>query len=286
VRRASAIALLIASALTACRDKPAQEAAVARIDSRILTMQDIRAQFDSTDQPSDAQVQQYVRRWIADELLYREAVRRGLHQTPDVTRRTDDLRRQLVIQALLDDEIYGAAVSDIPDGEIAEYYGDHRAEFTLSERMVLVSFALFEERNSATSFRNLILRSNATWNDALEDSTARSGLITRTDSVYHTEASLWPRELWRVATTIRPESPSFPIGTNDGYYIVYVWKAFTPGMPADLRSVEPDIRNRLMVERRQRAYRSLVENLRSRYAVESYLSPSFGDTTLSLGNPQ
>ena len=284
--RSSSIVLVLAVVLLSCREKPAQEAAVARIDNRILTMQDIRAQFDSTSQPSEAQVQQFLRRWVADELLYREAVRRGLHQTPDVTRRADELRRQLVIQTLLEDEIYSSTVGDIGAEEIAGYYEDHRAEFTLSERMVLVSHALFEERNRATSFRNLILRNNASWNDALADSAALTALISRTDSVYHTEASFWPRELWRVATTIRQGSPSFPIGTNDGYYVVYVWKAFTPGMPADLRSVEPDIRNRLTVERRQRAYRSLVENLRSRYAVETYLSPTFGDTTLSIGIPQ
>ena len=283
--RNSLIPLLLVLTLTACREKPAQEAAVARIDNRILTMQDIRAQFDSTVHPSDAQVQQYLRRWISDELLYREAVRRGLHQTPDVTRRADELRRQLVIQALLEDEIYSSTVTDITQSEIVEYYEEHRAEFTLSERMVLVSHALFQERNRATAFRNQILRNNVTWNDALADSAALTSLVSRTDSVYHTGATLWPRELWRVATTIRQGSPSFPIGTNDGYYVVYVWKAFTPGMPADLRSVEPDIRNRLTVERRQRAYRSLVENLRSRFAVETYLAPTFGDTSLSIGIP-
>ncbi len=270
----------------ACREKPAEEAAVARIDNRILTMQDIRAQFDSTVQPSDAQVQQYLSRWIADELLYREAIRRGLHQTPEVTRRADDLRRQIVIQALLDQEIYAPGESDVPTDDIAAYYEAHRPEFTLSEPMVLVSTALFQDRSRATAFRNSILRSNAEWNASLADSATQEGLISRTDSVYHTQASFWPRELWRVATTIRTLSPSFPIATNDGYYIVYVWKAFTPGMPADLMSVEPDIRNRLMVERRQRAYRSLVENLRSRFAVETYLSPSFTDTTLSIGRPQ
>lgn len=258
---------------------------MARIEGRVLTLQDIRARFDSTRQPTDAQVQQYLRRWVADELLYREAVRRGINQTPEVTRRTEELRRDVIIQALLEEEIYSETTTNFSPQEIAEYYEEHRPEFTLAESMVLISTALFRDREKANSLRNLILREGATWNDALRDSSVRAGLIRTSDSVYYTEPALWPKELWRVATTIRPGSPSFPISTNAGYFIVQVWRVFSPGMPADLQSVESDIRNRLTLERRQRAYRSLVENLRSRYAVETYIAPSFGDTSMFSRTP-
>lgn len=277
---AGAICLLSASALMigGCREKSPQETAVARIENRVLTMQDIRAQFDTTRPPTEAQIQQYLRRWIADELLYNEAVRRGLNQAPDVVRRMDDMRRQLIIQALLDKEIYDATAVPIDLPSIARYYQDHRAEFTLSETMVLISTALFRDRDKATALRNTVLRGTS-WHDAKLEPSMREAILRTRDSVYYVTSQLWPKELWRVATTIKPGTPSFPIGTNDGYYIVFVWAVFLPGTPADLPSVESEIRNRLIVERRQRAYRSLVENLRARYAVETYISPSFGDST-------
>ncbi|MEK6650214.1 MAG: peptidylprolyl isomerase [Bacteroidota bacterium] len=272
--------LLAASAACfgSCRQEPTDETAVARIEDRTLTMQEIRTQFDTTRPPTEAQIQQYLRRWIADELLYREAVRRGLDQTPSVQRRLEDLRRQTVIQGLLESEIYDAPAIAPGEDDIRRYYEQNKESFLLAEPVVLVSFAVFEERPKATEFRNAVLRGTS-WHQALRLPDHVGAVRGRADSLYFTEARLLPRELWRVATTIATGSPSFPVSTEDGFFVVNVWNVQRPGSSADLAYVRNEITNRLTVERRQRAYRSLVENLRSRYAVDIYLSPSFGDTT-------
>lgn len=273
--------LLLAAAAVcfgSCRQEPADETAVARIEDRTLTMQEIRTQFDTTRPPTEAQIQQYLRRWIADELLYREAVRRGLDQTPSVQRRLEDLRRQTVIQELLESEIYDAPAFAPGEDDIRRYYEQNKESFLLAEPVVLVSFAVFEERAKATEFRNAVLRGTS-WHQALRMPDHAGAVRGRADSLYFTEARLLPRELWRVATTIATGSPSFPVSTEDGFFVVNVWNVQRPGSSADLAYVRNEIINRLTVERRQRAYRSLVENLRSRYAVDIYLSPSFGDTT-------
>lgn len=272
--------LLTASTVyfNSCRQEPADETAVARIEDRTLTMQEIRTQFDTTRPPTEAQIQQYLRRWIADELLYREAVRRGLDQTPSVQRRLEELGRQTVIQELLEAEIYHAPATAPGEDDIRRYYGQNKESFLLAEPVVLVSFAVFEDRAKATEFRNTVLRGTP-WHEALRSPDHAGAIRGATDSMYFTEARLLPRELWRVATTISPGSPSFPISTEDGFFVVNVWNVQRPGTSADLAYVRSEITNRLTVERRQRAYRSLVENLRSRYAVDIYLSPSFGDTT-------
>jgi hypothetical protein len=272
------LTLLAVVTLSSCRRQPANETAVARIEDRTLTMQEIRTQFDTTRPPTEAQIQQYLRRWISDELLYREAVRRGLDQAPSVQRRLENLQRQTIIQELLQTEIYDAPATAPTRDDIRRYYEQNRESFILAEPVVLISFAVFDDRSKATEFRNAALRGTS-WSDAVRTPEHAGGIRARTDSVYFTESRLLPRELWRVATTIASGSPSFPISTEDGYFVVNVWSVQRPGSSADLAYVRDEITNRLTVERRQRAYRSLVENLRSRYAVDIYLSPSFGDTT-------
>ena len=279
-RRADILVLAVSAAwmVGSCRQEPVDETAVARIEDRTLTMQDIRTQFDSTRPPTEAQIQQFLRRWIADELLYREAVRRGFDQTPTVQRRLEELRRQTVIQDLLQSEIYDAPAMAPDEADIQRYYEQNQESFVLAEQVVLVSFVVFGDRPKATEFRNAVLRGTP-WSEAIQSPDHGGAIRGRTDSVYFTESRLLPRELWRVATTIAPRSPSFPVSTEDGFFVVNVWSVQRPGSPADLAYVRNEITNRLTVERRQRAYRSLVENLRSRYAVDIYLSPSFGDTT-------
>ncbi|MCU0453495.1 MAG: peptidyl-prolyl cis-trans isomerase [Bacteroidetes bacterium] len=280
MNRRNRIGLIALSALSlgACQQGPSDETAVARIEGRSLTMQEIRMQFDSTRPPTEAQIQQYLRRWVADELLYREAVRRGIDQSPSVQRRLEEQQRTIIIQELLDDEIYRASTIVPTDDEVRRYYEQYRGSFELSEPVLLTSLAVFEDRTKATEFRNDVLRGTS-WSAAVRSEAHAAAIRARTDSVYFTEARMLPRELWRVASTLAPGSPSFPISTDDGFTVVQVWSTQRAGGAADLPYVREEIVNRLTVERRQRAYRSLVEDLRARYAVDIYLSPSFGDTT-------
>jgi hypothetical protein len=273
----TAVVLLVLVA-GACQQEPSDETAVARIEGRTLTMQEIRTQFDSTRPPTEAQIQQYLRRWVADELLYREAVRRGIDQSPSVQRRLEEQRRTIIIQELLDAEIYRAPAAAPSGDEVRRYYEQHRNSFELPEPVLLISLAVFEERTKATEFRNDVLRGTS-WSSAVRSEAHAPPIRARTDSVYFTEARLLPKELWRVASTLTPGSPSFPISTEDGFTVVQVWSVQRAGAAADLPYVRDEIVNRLTVERRQRAYRSFIEDLRARYAVDIYLSPSFGDTT-------
>jgi hypothetical protein len=278
-RRGSHTAVvLLALIVGACQQEPSDETAVARIEGRTLTMQEIRMQFDSTRPPTEAQIQQYLRRWVADELLYREAVRRGIDQSPSVQRRLEVQRRTIVIQELLDAEIYRAPAADPSSDEVRRYYEQHRDSVELPEPVLLVSLAVFEERTKASDFRNDVLRGTS-WSSAVRSASHAPSIRARTDSVYFTEARLLPRELWRVASTLTPGNPSFPISTEDGFTVVQVWSIQRAGTAADLPYVRDEIVNRLTVDRRQRAYRSFVEDLRARYAVDIYLSPSFVDTT-------
>jgi len=272
------VGLAFVLTVAGCRQQT-QETAVARIENRTLTMHEIRAKFDSEHPPTEAQIQQYLQQWVADELLYREAVRRGLDQSADVNRRAEDMRRQLVVQALLDNEIYTPGMTEFGTEQITAYFEAHKEEFTVTQPVALISFLLFNERDRATEFRNSVLQGTS-WQKAQSTAESRGSVIGRGDSTYYTESRMWPRELWRVSTTIAPGSPSFPISTQDGYYVVYVWKVLKTGSTPDIEYVQAEIRNRLTVERRQRAYRSLVENLRSRFDVDIYVSPSFGDSTV------
>jgi hypothetical protein len=89
---------------------------------------------------------------------------------------------------------------------------------------------------------------------------------------------LLPVELWRVAAAATQADPSFPIRTNDGFYILTVWKYIRKGRTADVRYMEQEIRSRLTVERRQRMFDSLMENLRGKHSVQILVQSGDGDT--------
>jgi peptidyl-prolyl cis-trans isomerase C len=256
---------------------------VARIDNQTLTLESVRAQFDTTRGISEAQLQEYIRRWVNNELLYREAVRRGLNNDSRIAQQVEEAKRQLLINALLEQEIYTTQSMESTREEVERYFREHLAEFALSTDVALVSYALFGMRDVANAFRARVL-GGTSWNDALREVALEEGSQTflgRVDSVYVTQATLLPPELWRVAAALRTGEPSFPIRTNDGYYVLIVWRFDRQGAIADIGYVEEEIRNRIALERRQRLLEELLENLRNKHAVEILVQQAESDTIMN-----
>jgi hypothetical protein len=258
-----------------CARKDASQQPLARIDERTLTLEDVRARLDSSRGVTAAQVGEYTRRWINDEILYREAVRRGLDNSESVRAQLEEVRRQLAINALLQEEIYSDKLQQSTTAEVAQYYSAHSKEFTLSADVALISYVLFRDRDAANAFRTTVLKGTP-WKQAislvLADPQQSSQIVARIDSAYYNQNTLLPVELWRVAAAAGKLEPSFPIHTNEGSYVLIVWKFGRQGQVADLANVDNDIRSRLTIERRRRALTSLVETLRSKHTVEYLLS--------------
>lgn len=271
--------------LAGCGTKDSGRRPVARIDDRTLTLEDVRARLDSTRGVTPAQVGEFARRWINDEILYREAVRRGLDNKESVRAQVEEAKRQLAINALLQDEIYTQGSVESTREEIAQYYSAHNKEFTLPTDVALVSFLLFTDRDAANAFRTVVLKGTP-WTQAVQQAMAdpkqSSVILANMDSAYYTQGTLLPVELWRVASASTKQEPSFPVHTDEGSYILIVWKLNRQGQIADLAYVEPEIRSRLTIDRRRRALDRLIERLRSNHAVEFMVSDQADTSSLNV----
>ena len=271
--------------LAGCGGKSGSQQPVARLDGQTLTLDEVVARLDSARGMTQAQIAEYARRWVNDELLYREAVRRGLDDDETMRAQLEQTRRQLAINALLQQEVFTPKSLEAAPEEISQYYAAHLKEFTLPTDVALVSYVMFRDRDAANAFRANVLKGTP-WSEALRltlaDPQAASAFVGRIDSAYYTASTLLPVELWRVAAAATKPEPSFPIHVNDGFYILSVWKITRQGQVADRDYVEREIRTRLAVDRRRSAYTALLENLRSQHTVELLVSD--GRDTSSTNN--
>jgi len=264
------------SLLLGCGKSEQPRTPVARVDEEILTLEAIMARFDTTKAISQAQVHEYIERWLLNELLYREAVRRGLDRRDDTESKVQDARRTFAINALLDEEVYSRTSADINPEEIRKYYETNRPLFLLTEDVAYVSMVVFGSRDAANAFRTTVLRGKP-WTAAkreLLENPEQSELVGGSvDSVHYTSRTLLPQELWRVATGIARGEPSFPVRTDEGFFVLIVWRIDRTGAPADFPYVSEEIKSRLTIQKRQQAYEEFVEGLRSKHSVQVLLSP-------------
>ncbi|GJQ20874.1 MAG: hypothetical protein HBSIN02_12290 [Bacteroidia bacterium] len=271
-----------------CQKPQQPRTPIARIDNQTLTLEEVVARFDSSRGVSQAQVHDYIQRWLTQELLYQEAVRRGLDKTDELESRMTEIRRQLAINALLDQEVYTHASQQNPEEQIHQYYNENQEEFRLSQDLALISFILFAEQGPAVAFRSRVVRGTP-WADAaremMADPATATKIIAMADSSYHTERSLLPGELWKAVLMTQRREPSFPVRTSEGYYVLITWKLARRGEVADLAYVREEIRSRLTIAGRRQMMDRLLENLRARHVVQILMS-SVPQDSVTLRNQE
>jgi len=252
---------------------------IACVDQTYLTEEELAAHQDSL-QDTRRQTREYINDWITTELLYQEAVRRGLADSDELRRLVETTKRQLAIAALLDQDLYSDDSSMVTNEEIKAFYDSEGEKLQLREDVAKISFALFTTRDAANTFRSRILR-GTDWDAAVlefqKDSILRPLLPQVATRQYFTEATLYPEELWKVSRNLAIDKISYVIKTDVGYYILMVHGFKRQGEIPDLQYIRDEIRDRILIDARRRKYEDLLAELRSKHFIEVQLD--LADTT-------
>jgi hypothetical protein len=257
--------------LAACSPEQPAPGYVARVDRTELSEQDLRRALD--DAANNPQRRRdYINEWILTEMLYQEAVKKGKADTDEVRRQMELIRKRMAIAALLEDAVYAAVdTTDISDQAVASYLQRSGDEFLLREDVVKISLAVFSTREAANGFRGHLL-DETSWDNALSltrSDSAVAPLLEHTETQqYHTRASLYPEDLWKLAVTLRPGEPSFPAKLSDGYAVVLTHGLKHQGEAPEFDYVRDEVRSRMMIDLRRQQYEQYVQQLRVRYAVD------------------
>lgn len=264
-----------------CERQHEPEEYLARVNNEYLTIDMIQRKFEQIHGVNEALVREYVNQWLTSEILFQEARRRGLDRDERVLAPLQDVRRHLAINALLEDEVYAEIFDDISEEEVRGYFETHREEFILNEPLVEISYVLFEQRSAATTFRNAVVQ-GTTWEVALEniltDPERAAGVIEVGERGYYKERELYPAEIWRAARQLGQGGVSFPVSTSLGFYIIRHHRTIQGGEPYPLGYVSNEIRERLVIKRRQERYEEFLLELRERYPIEISFDGQFFDT--------
>ncbi len=271
------IPLLCVLFLAGCAEEEQPQEYAARVHNEYLTRAMISEKIDESLGMNEAVVREYITQWINTEMLYQEARRRGLDRDERVLGPLQDIRRHLAINALLEDEVYGDEYSVITDQDAERYYSEHMLEFRSEEPIVEVSYALFERRNVATTFRNAVVQ-GTDWNEALErvlDNADLPGAVLEIgDRAFYRQRDLYPVEKWNAARQLATGGTSFPISTGLGFYIIRLHASIQTGNTLPFDFVKNEIGERLVIEKRHEKYQQLLQQLRRQFPIE--ISFSYG----------
>jgi PPIC-type PPIASE domain len=264
--------IALAGTVQGCARQSQRNVYVAKVGRSYLTQSEVSQAVGSGGDVA-AETKDFINAWITTELLYQEALQRGLEDEDAVRRRIENSRKRIVIDALLEEVVYDDDTSGVTESEIEHIYREKGEAYQLREDVVQISFARFTDRDAANAFRSRLLRGTS-WESAIAairaDSAAASELLQVSTREYFSKATLYPDEVWKLARTLGREEVSFVARTSVGYYVVITHGVKRQGEIPDLDYVRDEIRDRILIRKRQERYDRLLTDLRAKFAVTMY----------------
>jgi parvulin-like peptidyl-prolyl isomerase len=265
-------------------EKPEEqtEPAVARVGSEVLTIADVVNDISGPlrHRVAKNELEDYVVRWIDSQILYQEAKKRQLHQGEVVRRELRRLERELVVNALLDQELNKTFA--VTEAEIEKYYNENRQTFTRHADEVHVQHIKVGNKKTADSL-TAALRLGGNFAGAARRFAANDS--TEFD-LYLTEEET-PDAVVSSVFTIMSGAVSRPIQLDDGYHIFKMIEKFSAGSQKPLAHAREEITVKIQSEKRQERYRQLLAELKNSIVAEKnfQLLEQIPVDSLALGMP-
>jgi len=246
------------------KPQPQPEAAVARVGSEALTVSDILKDIpgEFRHRLGKNELQDYAVRWIDSQILYQEGQKRQLDQAAYVRREIRRLERELVVNALLDQELNKPFAATEP--EIEKYYNDNRQTFIRDVSEVHVQHLKVNNQQTADSLVAALRQGGDFLRAARQYAGDDDSLET---DLYLTEAET-PPAVASAVFTIMIGAVSRPIELDNGFNIFKMIEKFPAGSQRAPALVRDEITAKIQSEKRQERYRQLLAQLKNSALVE------------------
>jgi peptidyl-prolyl cis-trans isomerase C len=202
---------------------------------------------------------------INREVLYQEAKQKGLDKNKAIKMKVEDLRRAMVIDALLEQVLKGK--SEVSDNEIQKYYQENRSRFT--EPLEI-------------NIRHIVVNSESALKEVLKR-LAEGGSFEKIASLYNVDKSrenggnlgyirrgqLAPTfaQFEEVAFSLQKRGDtSEVVKTPLGYHIIQLLETRGTALKP-FNAVKEKIRFFLQAKKRQEAYLEYIKDVRSRAKI-------------------
>lgn len=208
----------------------------------------------------------FVRRWVDTQVLYQEAVRRGLQNDPGVGARIRELEQQYLADHLVFTELRSR--SRVTEEEIEDYFEAHKNEYLNEYRVSQILLATAED---AARAKEMLATKSFEWvanRHSMEAGAKRGG-----DLGYLTKGNMMP-ELEAIVFTMRPGDVSGVVQSDFGYHIFKLIDVREALVAVGLEDVREQIMNTILLEKRTRAYRDLLGALKEKASI-SYRDPAY-----------
>ena len=198
---------------------------------------------------------------MREELLYQEALARGIHQQTRLKTLLAQMRRDLLVAALLDAEFQDHELA-FSEAAIRRYYDAHQADFQRLRPEVKARHILLTNQREANARRQTLLQRGERFSEVArkyshDDATRNEG----GELGYFSEVE--NPVLWAACQELPLKRISAPVQTEYGYHLIQVLEHCEVGTVRDLTQVRSQIVEALVRQHHQSQLDQLVAKLKN-----------------------
>ncbi len=263
------LVIIAISLLFACAKKEAKKAYLAKVGNIIITQAEFEKEFKKL--PEFAQEmfegvsgrEKFLDGLIKKELLYQEAVKKGLDKDSDYQKKLNDFKKLTLINLLLEKEIESKV--KVTDQEVKDYYDKHKEEFAAVSQ-IRASHILVKTEEEARQIIERIKSGEDFAKIAKEKSLDTVSAKNGGDLGFILKGQMVP-EFEAAAGSLKTGEISEPVKTKFGYHVIKVTDKEV-GQVAEFEKVKNSLSQFLLTEKQKEVFNSYVEGLKKNYKVE------------------
>ncbi len=207
--------------------------------------------------------ERFLEELIKKELLYQEALKKGLDKDTEFRNKVEDFKKITLIGQLLEKEI--EMKSQITDEDIRNYYEKNKEDFS-NITQIRASHILVKTEEEAKRILERLKKGEDFAEMAKKYSIDTGSAKNGGDLGYFSPGQMVP-EFERAAARLKTGEVSEPVKTQFGYHIIKVTDKKL-GKPIEFEKVKNLIYQRLTAEKQKEIFDSYIAQLKNKYKVE------------------
>lgn len=267
------VIMILMMALFACSKKEATQTAqtgpfLAKVGNTAITQADFDREMKSLPEYAQQMFntqdgkQRFIDELVKKEILYQEALKRGLENTPEFNQKVAAFKKLTLISELIDKEVISK--SKVSDQEIRDFYNKHKEDFTTTSQ-IRASHILVKTEDEANKVLDRLNKGEKFETLARELSIDKASAKNGGDVGFFGRGQMVP-EFEKAAASMKVGQISGPVKTQFGYHIIKV-TGRKAGPVVDFDRVKEVIAQRLSGDRQKEAFDKYIEGIKKNYNV-------------------
>ncbi len=200
---------------------------------------------------------------IKKELLYQEALKKGLDKDAEFKEKVEDFKKISLISQVLEKEIETKVT--VTEQDVKDYYEKHKNELAAISQ-IRAKHILVKTEAEAKKILESIKKGEDFGKLAQKYSIDKGSAKNGGDLGFFSAGQMVP-EFEAAAAQLDIGKVSEPVKTKFGYHIIKVVDKKT-GKPLEFEKIQNNIFQRLTAEKQKEVFDTFIENLRKSYKVE------------------